>query len=174
MSTKKKAWFLWIFSIIKIVHFTFEIFLKNFCCSDFHGLPIRQKIFQCNVISTKLRHIWYENGSTTVKIVFFSLKYKTYDSIRAFRCSVFRSRTFLRSAFMLPFQLVSFSFSNSVTGPFIFGQAFSPQTSFSSRSVFAHFIGQLTFPVIIGSIEPYLYTLLYVWYYTKIGTMCYG
>ena len=73
-------------------------------------------------ISIKLSRFLYENRS---KVVIFPLKYKTYDSIRAFRCSVFRSRTFLRSAFMLPFQLVSFSFSNSVTGLFLFsGQVF--------------------------------------------------
>ena len=108
-------------------------------------------------ISIKLSRFLYENRS---KVVIFPLKYKTYDSIRAFRCSVFRSRTFLRSAFMLPFQLVSFSFSNSVTGLFfIFRTGFSSQTSSSFRSIFAHCIGQPTFVVIIGSIGPYLYTL---------------
>ena len=82
-------------------------------------------------ISIKLSRFFYENRS---KVVIFPLKYETYDSIRAFRCSVFRSRTFLRSAFMLPFQLVSFSFSNSVTGLFLFsGQVFffSNQFQFS-------------------------------------------
>ena len=91
-----------------------SFFLKIQIFSDFSRTSnfSKSKLEKKDNFHQKCTAFDMENASKMVKNCLFSSKMKkTYDSMRAFRCSVFRSRTFLRSAFMLAFQSL-FSFSN--------------------------------------------------------------
>ena len=121
------------------VHFTFEIFLKNVCFSDFHGLPIFQKSISTNpnldfisYIKIGLKWCFFLfNMKLTIQFVHFVVQFFVLEHfLEVPSCYLFNWSLF-HSQIRLP---VFFLFS---------GQVFSSQTSSNFRSIIAHFIGLL-------------------------------